>query len=142
MLKKKLKSTDMIMWNGVDIELYARSHDPTCIHTVLQFLELFKWDKNAEAALRYLADTKYKLGMVKPSEKGQLRKKKPIIEEPEVPVFVVGVCPKCEEKLLGEPVAACETRGTGRVFVKECSVCTYYCELFRKDDKLTEIEGE
>jgi hypothetical protein len=130
------------MWNGVDIELYLMSHDPKCFHTVLQFLELFQWDKRAEAALRYLVDVKFKIGHTVQARTTQLRRKR--VPIPEIPPLglMVGICPKCGEALMGESMPACETRESGRLFLKVCASCTYYSELFRKSGGLTEIEGE
>jgi hypothetical protein len=147
MLEKKCEAQDYIMWNGVDLELYMASFDPYHIPTVLQFLQVFQWDKRAEKALECLV-RKYRLtprvvGKVLTPKEARLEKKPELIE-PRLPRDIVGICPRCDNPLRGERIPNCETKKTGRLYVKICSStnCTYYSELFKIDRELVEIEGD
>jgi hypothetical protein len=132
------------MWNGVDMELYMRSHDPECIHTVIQFLELFKWDQNALEALQYLADEKYILGSTAYARDIKLRQKKirQDFTEPKSLVLVIDQCDKCGGLLRAGRLAACESKETGRTGIIECDDCTYYAEIFLKNGEYIKVEGE
>lgn len=141
---KKVKATDLIMWNGIDIELYSRSFDRTHLPTVLQFLHTFKWDKNAELALRYVLQ-KYKVVQQRVKGKvihkhGKKESEEDAIREP-CQMAITGVC-RCGGILRGEPLPSCEKKATGRVFVEICDDCPYYAELYWDKGRVTKIEGE
>jgi hypothetical protein len=137
-----VKPKHYVMWNGVDLELYIQSFSPQCAHTVLQFLNLFQWDKNARDALDYLLNEKYKTGHTVKSEYGPKPYKEVIIEEPDDLPFIVGGCPRCGDMVFGGPVPPCEYRETGRIFVKVCKSCTYYSEIFETQETIIEVEGD
>jgi hypothetical protein len=142
--KKPKKPKHFIMWNGVDLQLYVRSHTPKCLQSVHQFLQLFKWDKNALEALEYLLATDYKVvseNVVTAERTHRHGKERTYPEEYTINIRI-GICPKCGSALLGDPIPSCERSKTGRVFWTECSSCTYHKELFEKNGVLTEIEGE
>ena len=144
MLKRKEPTVqDRMMWNGVDLEMYAKSFRPECIITVHQFLQLFQWDKNAEKILDYLINVKWKAGQRVKAERVQRAKKARVFrDEPGELNTIVGVCPRCGDMLLGEPIRGCENKSSGRLFYKECISCPYYYELFEKDLVLIESEGD
>jgi hypothetical protein len=138
MLDKK----EFIMWNGVDLELYIKAHEPICLVTVLNFLELFQWDKRAEKALRYIIkkhghDTRVKAEQIR-------ARSSPVIETPDpspLPI-VCGRCSRCLGLVRTGPVPGCEAAKTNRVTLKECDNCSYYSEIFLMDGKYIEIEGD
>lgn len=149
-IPNRIRSKDLVMWNGVDLELYVKNHDPRCLVTVMNFLELFQWDRSAEKALRYII---HKHGYNKRVTAVKTRSRSMPKEEPweqaredektwtgTVPM---GPCPRCGGWVMGDKVASCETQKTDRVSYKMCEECTYYSEVFRIKDgkKLIEIEG-
>lgn len=144
MLVKKPKHCRM--WNGVDLELYAESFDKAHLHTVLQFLKLFRWDGFALKCLQWLLYDKWKTVGEATVTSQRLQKHgkadRIYLDEPKELSTVVGICPKCGDILLGEPLIGCEYKKTGRLFVRVCVGCTYYSELFEKDLVITEVEGE
>lgn len=137
------KPESYIMENGIDLKKYADSHDKNCLHSVLQFLQIFKWDKEVEEALDYLIHKKYKAGS---SVKSKLRKrhgKRFInIDEPAPLRIIVGMCHKCGGVLKASDLSECESKKTGRITVFECDDCTYYREIFRQGDEFIITEGE
>ena len=137
---KKIKSLDLVMWNGIDIELYSSSFDARCIQTVWRFLKTFKWDKRAEEALRYLID-RDGYNVVKQATRGKVAWKDKI-QEFAPPRVVMGSCPKCGGILRGDRVKSCESIKTGRVSYMICDDCIYYKEFFIKNNELTIVEGE
>lgn len=144
-LKKIKKPRHYRMWNGVDLELYSASFPQCCKHAVLQHLELFQWDRSAEKAYRYLLLIKNKEGYTVKSEVTQKPKKEKVYwDEPTELTTVVGICPKCGWALLGDPIyEKCERSESDRLFVTVCSNCTYYKELFeREQGQLEEVEGD
>jgi hypothetical protein len=132
---EKLKATDFIMYNGVDLQLYRTSFTDEQLTAVLQWLQLFKWDKRAEKALRYII-WQHKLGTKVQSKVSVPRGK---IVEPDPLQNTVGECPKCGGVVRGKSLPRCETSATGRVYYTECDDCVYYTEYFL-DDKI--IKGE
>lgn len=72
-------------------------------------------------------------------ESGRLKPEE--IVEPRPANTILGLCPRCGEPLGGLPVPPCETKNTGRIFLKECTSCTYYSELFKDGKTFTEKEG-
>ena len=54
----------------------------------------------------------------------------------------IGFCPRCGSAVIGAPVT-CEDnkKMSGRHFYKECTVCPYYSEIFKKRNKFIEKEG-
>jgi hypothetical protein len=140
--------SQIVVVDGFDIELYVQSMDGRCLGTVVNFLDWFKWDDRVKKALQFLIQKhSYHEHTVVSKERlvdpAPDMKPEPI-EEPCEPNVIVGVCPKCGDRLRGAPLRSCETAATGRVFYKVCSGCTYYSELFKnlKTNELREIEGE
>jgi hypothetical protein len=128
----------------VDLELYASSFHQKQLHAVLQFLELFQWDRRAERLLDYLLHEKWKVGDVVKAEASRRKYKEQVLwDEPIEFTTIVGVCPKCDWPVVGDAIhERCERKLSGRLFIKECTNCTYYSELFEHDGELTEVEGE
>ena len=55
---------------------------------------------------------------------------------------VIGFCPKCGSKVVGEPMPTCESEKTKRTFYKECVSCDYFSEIFQvKGNRYKEVEG-
>jgi hypothetical protein len=86
--------------------------------------------KRAEAMLRgERVESRFKTTQPRKKKRG---KKAPCgVTEPH-PMPIVGICPLCGEAVTGEVQPSCEQSNTGRLFYKECSVCPYYSELFKK----------
>lgn len=149
--QREFNPGDLIMWNGVDLEHYTAAMNRECLPQILQFLQLFEWDKKAERALEYLI-RKYPAGItirskkITPKQKAlEVRIEKEAAyewDDPQLP-FVLGLCPECGELMRGLAIPACESRVSARVFYKECTVCPYYSEIFWDEEKQEskEIEG-
>ncbi len=113
---------------GVDISRYVQSFSKNNIASVVQFLEIFKWDKEAEDWLReYLATTP---AAPPPADDLDEYNKPQIIG----PGIVLGTH-DCGGEILRFNIRGCHTAATGRVAYEECTKCTYYKEVFR------EVEG-
>jgi len=149
--KKEFNPDDLIMWNGVNLELYTAGMNRECLPQIYQFLQLFEWDEKAEKALEYLI-RKYPAGEVVRSRKissvQRAREARGAKEQfefadyPQLP-FVLGACPECGKLMRGVALSGCETEETGRHFYKECTVCPYYSEVFWDEEKkeAKEIKG-
>ena len=111
------------------LEKYVRSHDPRCLHTVVQFLEVAGWSPEVEDWLKkYLRKVRLEGFIVTPKDDSGL-------------AYIDESCPRCDELMQGIRMPACEVRRTGRAYYKECSSCTYYAEIFVKDGVEVEIKG-
>lgn len=143
MLKEECKSVSYMMHNGVDMELYVTSFDPSHIATVRIFLSLFKWDKKALKALQCI-EKKYNIHgkSVVSTPKKRQEMNLPEAAEPHPLQAIMETCPLCSGIVRGWPLSACMTRDTNRVFLRECDDCSYYAETFNYNDKIIVTEGE
>lgn len=105
--------------NDIDIGVYADSFSVDNLHSVLQFLEVFNWDKDAEEWLRE------HLRIQSPS--GEVGNYKPFLVE-----TVVGIH-DCGGTITFHHIPNCEVASTGRVYYEECDKCTYYMERFDRE---------
>ena len=119
----------MLIINGVNIENYAESFNEFHLDSVLQFLEVFKWDQQAEDWLReYLATTQRTgraTGASAPYEKDMTFG----------PGVIIGYH-DCGGKITRYKIKKCHTNSTGRLTYEECNKCNYYKETFTE-----EVEG-
>jgi len=123
----------------VNLQLYIRGQNTICLPTVLDFLDALNLADNVQRVLYYEIITN-KIGqkarpVVTPKWKSKKLKQGP-------PPQLVGICPRCGGYLLGGATPNCESAKTGRLYYKICADCPYYSELFMKNDKLEEIEGD
>jgi hypothetical protein len=139
-----------------DVLRYLKSFDLGSLHSVLQWLEVFKWDSDAEEIIReFLSDKVMPVGIgekardFKPGgkcnkgkgTKGKGTKDDSRENDPHPLRTVIGLCPKCGAVMRGEPLLPCSKEKKKRVFYRECSSCTYYAEIFERRGKHYEIEG-
>lgn len=141
--------------NGVDVANYISGFDRNTWESALQILEVFGCCKEVGDALNQMK-REYTEAVLRESKRvnDELNKRasnnpKPpcrgkVVEAPTLR-YVVGICSECSGKLRGEPVEGCSktrnTRAKTRVFIKECSNCTYYSEVFKVGNKFSEVEG-
>lgn len=161
----------------VDIEKYLKAHNERTVGAIMQFLDFFDCCENMlkflkERRARVLkeareksieeAETRRRRRMAyygahprdDSRDRARGRKRQPDKKLGHVPQtglelhWIVGVCPKCSDKLLGAPIPSCEKRKTGRVFYAECNnqACPYYYEVIQHKDeeesRFYQVEGE
>ena len=130
-----------------NVHRYLGAFSMECRYAIHQFLSWFDVDHKMEATVWSLLKSseleraRQAEELTDPDRRRDRRRGKFYVVEPRPLEIVVGICPKCNGKLLGEPQPSCETRVSGRVFYKECSTCTYYVETIKKDNKYIELEG-
>jgi len=140
------------------VDLYTESFDDDTLHAVKQFFEVFECCNDLEGEVGRIIKTRQEEARMYAENKGKKEKKhidklKTEYEQTELmanedkfpgepkPLPVIGFCPKCKSKMGGAWVANCETRKSGRFFVRECSACSYHAEIFKKRNKYYEVEG-
>jgi len=137
---------------------YSQSFDSDALHSVDQFLEVFNCCDELREHVRDVLNSRQeevRIAAEKTEDKNRKHTEKLRTEyeqteqmanegkypgEPK-PLPVIGFCPKCKSKMGGSWVASCETKKSGRFFIRECSACSYHAEIFKKRNKYYEVEG-
>ena len=156
-----------------NLKHYLESFNPEHLYSVIQFFEWFECCEDLIAPIQEFLSTKIKeIAGIKrrarhsferadmpfvTDEQREEFKNSPCIDdvpereqhkwvdvpEPTKPRVVVGFCPKCTSTMVGEPMPQCESTDTGRHFYSECTVCSYYTEVFEgRKGRYIEIKGE
>ncbi len=110
----------------LDLERFAASHHATCLHSVIQFLEIFEWDSKIEAELREIVN---KMGI--PIDVPGGGRAEPHQRELLMITLKDRTCPECDHEIKAARIPSCEKARTGRVWYEECTKCTYYKEEFK-----------
>jgi hypothetical protein len=136
---------------GKELDKYMGAFDPLVPPSVLQFLQHFKCCDDLQTALEKWQEDNLEekrvaaeahLHAKKDYEDyvrgGKAEEKNYTVTRPQT---IIGFCPKCNSKLMGEPVPGCESKKSGRHFYAECSACNYYYEIFKIRNKYKKSEG-
>lgn len=155
-----------------NLKHYLESFNPEHLYSVIQFFEWFECCQDLIAPIQKFLATKIEeiaavkrqarkkfleAGMPNMSEEDRAavkdapciddvpereRHKWVTIPEPTKPVVVVGFCPKCTSTMVGDVMPRCESEVTGRHFYSECTVCSYYTEIFKgRKGRYIEMKG-
>jgi hypothetical protein len=136
------------------IRLYAQAFNLQSLYSVLQFLQHFDWNQDALMAMtEYMEIVEDERRQIAESRKAKFnafqdtqRKEAGMSKEDQEagrPMMTIGFCPRCNERMVGEPVRKCgdKKRGRQRLFYKECTSCPYYAEIWKNKNKYDETEG-
>lgn len=145
--------------NKVNVFNYLQGHHYHVVQGVLQFLKTFNCgcedltevlDGLENERLESMAKKAERMGTGKSTvaEMREVRRKKLKEVErikrdlPDLHI-VMGICPKCDSAMLGEPQKSCTKMVEGPVFYAECGACKYYYEMWKhhKTGKIRKEEG-
>lgn len=147
-----------------ELSAFAGSFDHNQMNTVHQWIKKFGWNREDEDRIKTLLDNylqhKRELSIALSKNRSgpaptRLRKKelqKEVdkilpgkvemeVRQNEAKLPIIGFCPRCGSTLGGQPCGGCKKLKFDRVFMKECSSCDYYSEIFRRGNKHFEVEG-
>jgi len=140
------------LWDMMEeLKTFATAFELQSLYAVKQFLERFGWNGDATALMQELLDgienerRVHAESMTTTNSKYEEKKRKMAAMEegpdPGRPRVVVGFCPRCGDKMVGEPVNECQSkRKRRRSFYKECTTCPYYAEVWVHKNKHYETE--
>jgi len=138
----------LMLINGVDVDIYLQTFDDHVLNGVHQWLEAFGCCDELREKLGLVLSEK--LSRRRGAEARVKREKEKAVrryveDKGDLPPIqtIIGLCPKCNGPIRGEPLSSCETKKTGRVFYAECCTCKYYYEMFKhkRKTKYIKIEG-
>lgn len=146
--------------NNTNVKRYSQSFEDYTLDAVQQFLATFGCcpelrmavedviKENQEAVHQAKVAQRQKARELKQKIDEAFLKREMMTDEDEVfpgepePLPIIGICPRCSQPLAGGFLQGCETRRSGRSMIKECTICSYYSELFKRPNNVyEEIEG-
>lgn len=126
---------------GINVFAYMRSFSPKQIGAVRQFLRTFKCCDELLLEIEKVIEDRVKAS-IELSAKAAVTRKAAIrkVHEPKPLKVIPGeICPKCDSPMAGTWLDHCEVERSRRVYYRECTVCTFYCETIQRGEGLFQV---